>query len=275
MGSGFLHDVSDLRLTAEQVADAIAATGLLPVIGSGQIESSTDGKGGTALGFRPGAMRITDVRLAAVTDRGPQGQADFADARYWTQAGEAVAATMSDRLDVRADNRNYPSDWWAPATNLAEWASDGGTHGLAVNATQLTVVFRLVDAGGEERFVFSVGGGSPIRFAKLKTAWPAFADHNKVTLTRCKSASDATVLLDGTGAPLADITAYIQTPLGSTPPFFAVNVNDVLDYYTDPSGNNILLHVPMPGTNNLYDVQQITSLVGGKGVGGCGPLKAQ
>src|SRR5436305_518683 len=112
MASGFLHDIADRRLTAEQVADAIASTGLLPLTASGGIELHANGKGGTSIaaGQRTG-LRVTDIRLAAVTNQGPKNQSDFNDERYWTIAGELSAGSVDARLDAQADAGNYPSDW--------------------------------------------------------------------------------------------------------------------------------------------------------------------
>lgn len=260
----------------QKLVDAINQQASLSV--TGDLSTSASPHGAAVHDER--VERWTDMREGLITDTGPAGEADPADATYWVK----FAVIDSAASDVEANPTASPPGptsagglgqaelYPVLATNRAEQSA--GTHLLPVDGTCWVQLFGDIDAGGAKRYVFS-HFPPLVRFGKLKTAWPEFADHNKVTLTRVKSASDATVLLDSTGTPLADITAYIQTPLGNTPLFFAVNVAQIVAYFTDPDGNNILLHCPAPGSNSLYDVIQVTAIVGGLGIGGCGPLKAQ
>lgn len=217
--------------------------------------------------------------IGRVVGKGPANEADGTNAVYWIQgmvmgpAGWTVPPALLPDSSNQIDDDSPPNVF--PAIHLSERYA--GSHQLATDGTVEVFYWSEYDTDDppNKHYLFLADRGLELRFGKLKTAWPEFADHNKVTLTPCRSASDATVLTDSAGTPLPDVTAYIQTPLGSAPPFFAVNVGDVVAYFPDPDGNNVLIHCPLPGTNALYDVLQITSIVGGKGVGSCGPLRAQ
>ena len=152
MASGFLHGVKEERLTARQVAEAVNQ---FPFTGAGRIQVQ-GGRGGTSIGFNGPPLQITDIRLAVLTDEGPNGdEENFEDARYWTQAARPDGTRQDEGISILPDKATYPDDWWVPASNLAEWLPDGGTHLLPTDGTTLVLLVRLVDSKGNERFVFS------------------------------------------------------------------------------------------------------------------------
>jgi hypothetical protein len=201
-----------------------------------------------------------------VVAKGPGGEADGTNAVYWVQrlmmgpADWTVPPNLLPDSSEQINNDSPPNIF--PATHLAERYT--GRHELAADGTVEVFFwadFDTDDPPNKHYLFIADQAATGIKFGKLAASWPAHADHNLVDLTPCVSASD--------------ISAYVQTPLGSTPAFFAVNSGEIVAYFTDTDGNNILIHAPVPGSNALYDLPQITSIVGGLGVGGCGPLRAQ
>lgn len=232
MGSGFLHGVKRERLTAEEVAHAM---GLLPVTGAGHRLSVTSGRGGTTIGFTDGPLQLVDFRLAVVVNKGPNKEADYKDERYWTIAALPAAGAKADAIRARPNAANYPGDWWVPATNLSEWMPVGGAHDLAVDGTRLVIVFRLVDAADNERFVFDAAAPLAVRWGKAAADWADGAGNaSYVNVHPCDDK-------DGT-SPDATTTVKVWLPrAGKRDP--NVRADDVVAYLPDPaaagSGNGV------------------------------------
>jgi hypothetical protein len=162
---GILGDLKNQRLTAAEIAQVRQ----FPLSGSGGL-SVTGGGAGTSIGYTDPPRRVTEFRVAKVVNAGPDGEDDWTDERYWLsfQAAETAGATV-DPDDPDADPSNefltfydatneHPDDQTVTATNLAEWAYNGGaggTHTLATDGTAVVLAFLWHDDNGTERWVFN------------------------------------------------------------------------------------------------------------------------
>jgi hypothetical protein len=228
---------------------------------------------------------LTDYRAAQwfpalIVAEGPDGQADYSDERYWLKVqylqGAGGGGTNATPLATSDELSHTGDPTIVTGHNLAERPAH--SHVLKTDGSVLVMVQCWFDYGNPQRkrYLFTFGGAMAVRYGVLANPWPEFPDHNKVTLTPCEAEDDDTPLTDpATGDPLPNVTAYVQTPIDSTPPFYAVNAGQVVAYYASDAGNNVLLHCPAPTSDTLYDLIQVTAVVGGKGTMGAGPLKAQ
>lgn len=83
-----------------------------------------------------GALDIGDIIsspqhgrfLGRIVAKGPNGEANFTDARYWVQPGNIQGGKVSDPIDFK-DNKNFKPSIF-PVTNLPEWKT--GTHQIGL-----------------------------------------------------------------------------------------------------------------------------------------------
>lgn len=177
---------------------------ILAAAGTGLTIAQTEQ--GTTIGVAP-ATRVGESWIGVIVATGPNGEADYDDARYWVKrqylrsGGEA----FGDDIPPTDGSGRYVDPYPVTAINLAEAAPDslGTSHLLAVDGTVLVRVNTLLDCSNPPKIchTFSRFGPSGVKFGLATADWTS---GNEVTLTPCD------VLGVETGED--DITANIFLP---------------------------------------------------------------
>lgn len=95
--------------------------------------------------------------LGTIVDDGPATDSsgttpgDFTDARYWVKKQAVLGGDPDAVVDLEDDTTESDegdiNPTTVPATNMGEWAPDGGTHSQSTDGTVLVEVFAWWDVG--------------------------------------------------------------------------------------------------------------------------------
>jgi len=157
---GLFHDLIARGLTVEQIAAAIDAMGQLPVSVSGTLTSETDGRGGTTIADNPPRHFSADVRIGIVTDKGPNGEGDYGDAKYWVLS--LVGTKGGGNTDIKFGHDGSIPDNYVTALHIPEALA--GTHTLEPGS--LVLLLRQMDIDHGKDLYFCVG--LPTELVKIK-----------------------------------------------------------------------------------------------------------
>lgn len=110
----------------------------LPVAAGPGIVTSFLGSGGTAVSVSPDLRGRYPIITARIVDKGPGGEVDYSDYRYWVQLTKNDLTTSSvpktEKLDMQVVPKEQGTDSLPvilTVYNLGEYAA--GSHGLPLN----------------------------------------------------------------------------------------------------------------------------------------------
>jgi len=109
-------------------------------------------KVGTTLMFD---AKIDKPILCSIKNGGPQSEADYTDYRYWVCEAQCTTTTTVETSEVEFDDKTDAN--YYTAINLMEYdyESESDEHTHLVPVDKLVLVYKITDAGGTSRYVFS------------------------------------------------------------------------------------------------------------------------
>lgn len=186
-------------------------------------------------------FQVRDEFIAIVTDEGPAGEADYADARYWVERAYVQAGAATDAVDPAAET-DPVLGVTVTATNLAEEVA--GTHSLAVGRP--VRVFKVEDRSSppRTRYYFDAGGASGSGGGEWKTI-------------ETNNADGTYDMTDGTTLNVPEKNNNENVPVGSVVRVFNVGTVDQAFQYSDES--MFLAKItdePSPGNYSWEEVEE-------------------
>lgn len=88
---------------------------------------------------------------AEIVNAGPDGEANYADPRYWIKEQEATNTGEADTTNLTWGDKS--GGLWVTATNLAEVVE--GSHGFPDSANHRVMAYRFYDQSLVARYVFT------------------------------------------------------------------------------------------------------------------------
>lgn len=243
--------------------------------GSGDLEI-TQAETGTVVSVNtPGRVRLDF--LGKIMDKGPNGEGDYPDERYWCQLEYLGGGSIADRLTFQdvvpqanpidtdsggSLSSQFAFDGIVTVTNLPEKGATN-PHGLRTDSTQYVHVWTMFDVGSDasappqKHYVMSEAPeGDGLLWGTLHAAWSP--PDNAVTLQPCEGFNDSTSLKKSDGTTPVDPVSnvYIAFPYNADVPCFQPQTGDILAYrYDAAAGIYYLVNPPLfPIPQNRYEV---------------------
>lgn len=213
---GFFGDLKNLGLTPQQ----FAAVRQLPIMPAGRLVGSTGGAG-TTLSVQDPIVPVHEFRVGVIVATGPAGEEDdLTGELYWVhfqaaETGGAVNSTETDptteALSLYDADNEYPDDFVAAVSNLAEWAAPaddgtpGGTHLLPTDGTRPVLCHRWHDDNGLERWVMDVATATVVALVAPTTNTSNGGEYNGEVI----SSSPANAFPAGTACIIQNADEYL------------------------------------------------------------------